>query len=271
MTKEIQVALSGSGFKFPAHVGALKAIEERGYKVSRIAGTSGGSIIASLYASGMSINEMVELSMNQDWSFTLKWSPLAVFNKAYCNGNALRSYLIDKTKGRTFEDLDMDLLIEASDIRNECGIEFSKTNTPRMRIADAARVSASIPFVFSPYMYEGRPLMDGGMANNIAVDRLDPKGPPRIGIQLTSNIVSSKGELSDLTHILELLLSSQENAHVEAGVLAGASVAFVDTSYAGSLDTNMSQVIRKQLMDTGYQKTLEVLEHMESLNGVSQK
>ena len=75
MKKPIRVALSGSGFKFPAHVGALHAIRDAGYEVIEIAGTSGGSIVASLAAVGMDLDIMKALTLTRDWADMLTFSP----------------------------------------------------------------------------------------------------------------------------------------------------------------------------------------------------
>jgi len=263
MYKPLQVALSGSGFKFPAHVGALMAIRDKGYTINKIAGTSGGSIVAALLASGMSVEEMKDLAMTTDWSFTMSWSPLSTFKFSYCNGRALHRWLQIATECKTFEDCDIDLVIEASDILHESGIEFSYLTTPEMSVADAVRASTSIPFVYEPFMYEGRPLMDGGMANNIAIDRLD-LDMPRIGIQLVSNAASGANLLSRVGHMINLMLSAQESTHVELGKLRGATMAFIETSYANSLDPNLSPLVRSRLIADGYRKTIETLTQMEN-------
>ena len=55
MMKPIRVALSGSGFRLGAQLGALQAISDAGFEIVQIAGASGGSIVAALFASGMSL------------------------------------------------------------------------------------------------------------------------------------------------------------------------------------------------------------------------
>ena len=66
-TKNIQVALSGSGFLLPAHVGALQAIEGAGYQVSALGGTSGGAIVAAIYAVQRKANALADLVLTTDW------------------------------------------------------------------------------------------------------------------------------------------------------------------------------------------------------------
>ena len=58
---KLGLALSGGGAKGAAHIGAIKALEENGIKIDAIAGTSIGSIVASLYAMGYSTDKMLEI------------------------------------------------------------------------------------------------------------------------------------------------------------------------------------------------------------------
>jgi predicted acylesterase/phospholipase RssA len=101
MTKPIRVALSGSGFRLGAHLGALQAIADAGYEVIELAGTSGGSIVASLYASGMPLDVLKELCMTLDWSPMMSFSPWALLTKqSFCSGNALLQFLEKLTGDR---------------------------------------------------------------------------------------------------------------------------------------------------------------------------
>lgn len=68
MSNRIRVALSGSGFRLGAHLGALQAIVDAGYEVVELAGTSGGSIVSAMFAGGMKLADMHELCMQMDWS-----------------------------------------------------------------------------------------------------------------------------------------------------------------------------------------------------------
>lgn len=260
----IRIALSGSGFKFPAHVGALLAVRDAGYTPIEYAGTSGGSIVAMLAAFGMSLDDMKSLTLSHDWSGMLTFNPWALLSDiGYCSGNALLGWLNQQTKGVTFGQLGTDLLIMASDVSNGTGFEFSKSRTPDVSIALAARASASIPFVFSPVQVPGALLMDGGLVNNIPVDRLAVDHVPRLGVELvskTSPLTPGVHSFLDIApRVAELMLSANENTHVEIGEHEGARLAFVETGYANGLDRNMSLATRERLLNDGYAATRDAL------------
>ena len=235
MMRPIRVALSGSGFKFPAHVGALLAIRDFGFAPIEYAGTSGGSIVAALAACGMDLNAMKALTLRRDWSDMLTFSLFtALRGKGYCSGNALLDWLTGQTFGAAFNELKTPLTIMSSDASTETGFEFSKKATGTTPVALAARCSACIPVVYKAMPFQGAMLQDGGLVNNIPVDKLIIDDVPRIGIQLTSKTAPlSKGRSLSVVELLardvNMLLAANENTHVDLDLNEGAHVAFIET------------------------------------------
>lgn len=264
MKRPIRVALSGSGFRLGAHLGALQAIEDAGYEVIELAGTSGGSIVASLYASGMSLADLKQLCMTMDWSPMMSFSPWALIAKqSFCSGNTLLDFLHKQTGGKTFKDLSIDLKVIASDLLTEKEFVFSRAMTPDAPIALAARASASIPIVFAPVAYEDVLCVDGGCCNNVPANALTVDYAPRIGIYLESDDSTLKpgsyGLAKLAPRIIDLLLASNEASHVALDTKNGATIVRVQTGYASSLDRNMSTAIRQRLIDDGYATTKTAL------------
>jgi NTE family protein len=261
--KPIRVALSGSGFRFPAHAGALHAIRDAGFKPVQYAGTSGGSIIAALAACGMDLDEMKELTLTHDWSGMMSFSLWALFDGAYCSGDALHNWIDNATLGKRFSGLNADLVIMASDVAAEQPYEFSSTKTPSIPVSLAARASASIPFVYKPVEAGNALLMDGGIVNNIPVDKLMIDDIPRLGVQLTSVTTPWRSRNKTLFNLVprvfDLLFSANENTHVELDKAEGAHFAFVECGYASSLDRNMSGALRLRLFNDGYAATRRAL------------
>jgi len=257
---DIGVALSGSGFKFPAHIGALVAIQESGYNIVEIAGTSGGSIISALYASGMSIDDMITLCMTQDWSDMLTYNPLAILNDGWCNGNNLLDFLNEKTNEKVFKDLKVNLNILATDIDNQQPIIFNKQLTPDFKISTAARMSSSIPFIYRSLEYKYPngtcvKTMDGGLVNNIPLDTLN-KNLYRVANVLVSRLTvrdKNPKNILDLTgNIINTVLNSCENAYIDLDLHHNTTINFSETGFASGLDNKMSLLTRKKLFNSGY-------------------
>jgi NTE family protein len=258
MAKPIRIAFSGSGFKVPAHVGALQAICDAGYAPVELAGTSGGSICAALVACGMSLADMKTLALTYDWSDMLSFSALAALRlRGFCDGDNLMAWLVEHTGGKTFGQTDIELKAVASNVANEAPYDFSRVTTPDVSVATAVRASTSIPFVFEPVVVGDALLADGGMVNNIPVDRLTVDDVPRLGVQLVSFDIPIKPSARLWPHqlatrLIDLMLSACESTHVSAAQAAGARMAFVETGFASTLDRNMPLEIRQRLFDSGY-------------------
>ncbi len=264
MSKKIRVALSGSGFRLGAHLGALQAIEDAGYEVCQIAGTSGGSIIASLYAGGMTLAEMRALCMTMDWSPMMRFSPWAlVMKQALCTGNTLLEFLESKTAGKTFADLSIDLRVIASDLLTEKEFLFSRETTPYASIALAARASASIPIVFTPVAYQNVLCVDGGCTDNLPASDLTVDDIPRVGIYLESDdaplLPGCYGLKTLAPRIIDLLLASNEQSHIALDSKNGATIVRVPTGYASSFARNMDIATRQRLYNDGYAATKAAL------------
>jgi NTE family protein len=255
--KPIRLALSGSGFKFPAHVGALMAVRDAGYTPIEFAGTSGGSIVAALAAADVPLDWMQRQALERDWSDMLTFSPWSLLtNMGYCSGGALLDWMREFTGRVTFAELPRRLTIMASEVGTATAFTFSRDHTPDCEVALAARASAAIPFAYAPVQRRGAFLMDGGMVNNIPADKLTVDDVPRLGVQLVSKQAPLAAGVhtfvSMIPRLLNLMLSANENTHVSLSRQMGACISFVETGYASGLDRNMPVQIRERLMFDGY-------------------
>jgi len=84
---KIGLVLSGGGAKGAAHIGVLKVLEEHNVPIDYIAGTSIGSIVGALYASGYSIEELEEVMLTLDWNSLFKDAPQREYQSAWKNSN----------------------------------------------------------------------------------------------------------------------------------------------------------------------------------------
>jgi NTE family protein len=207
------LVLEGGGVKGIALVGAVDVLEEHGYEVQRVAGTSAGSIVGALVAAGLSAAERRELMLSVDYGAFKdkglidrlpggKLISLLTEQGVY-EGNYLRTWLGERLAERgvrTFADLQVvdtgaapsagypsRLLVMASDITNG-RLRCLPTDYPAIGldapgdvpVADAVRASMSIPFFYEPVRLRGEDgsttvLVDGGMLSNFPVAVFDRK------------------------------------------------------------------------------------------------
>ncbi|MGI4813918.1 MAG: patatin-like phospholipase family protein [Janthinobacterium lividum] len=263
MTSSVRVALSGSGFRLPAHLGALHAIEAANRQVIELAGTSGGSIVAALYASGIGLEALRALCMTLDWAPLMRFSPWALLTRrALCTGDALLQFLYKQTPGLCFADLDIDLTIVASNLQNEEDFVFSRAATPDLPIALAARASASIPLVFSAVKVGDALLVDGGTTDNVTAAHLTVDGLPRLAIDLESTAPAPLPDASLRSvapRIIDLMLASNEAARQAIDRRNGVQFVTVDTGDASSFDRHMPLAVRERLFAKGRAATAQAL------------
>lgn len=266
--KPIRVALSGSGFLLPAHVGALRAVADAGFEPTELAGTSGGSIVAVLAATEMPLDVMKEIALTLDWSPMMSMSILNLARlRSVSSGDRLLDFLTRITHGLEFRALDIELKVMASNIGTKQPYVFSKETTPSTPLALAARASAAIPVIYEPVIIGDAILFDGGMVNNMPSDILTRGDDvPRIGVDLVSDqsvlLPEDYSLLSAAPRLIDMLLASSEDAHISEGEAAGVKIVRVPTGFASSLDRNMCFSTRQSLFKVGYDATMKTLEQL---------
>ncbi len=191
--KKLGLALGGGGLRGLAHIGILQVLEDNNIPPNIVAGTSVGSIIAALYASGMSAyqmeQEVVKLKPHDylDYNFSgfIKHL-LACFFPAINNnidgiikGERLEKIVCHLTGGRDLRDSKVPLAIIACDIDSGREIVFASEKIPLQgndilliedaRLSQAVRSSTAIPAVFVPYRLQGMQLVDGGVRSMVPV------------------------------------------------------------------------------------------------------
>jgi len=155
------LALGGGAARGFAHIGVIQVLEENGIKVDLVAGTSAGSLVASLYASGKGGKEMQALAETMDEGAITDWSfPL----RGLIRGEALARYIRDKTGGKAIEQMVLPLGIVATDLSDGAPILFRSGDT-----GTAVRASSAVPAVFQPVKIGQREYVDGGLVAPVPV------------------------------------------------------------------------------------------------------
>ena len=155
------LALGGGAARGFAHIGVIQVLEENGIKVDLVAGTSAGSLVAALYASGKGGKEMQALAEGMDEGGITDWSfPL----RGLIRGEALARFIRDKTGGKGIEQMALPLGIVATDLSDGSAILFRSGDT-----GTAVRASSAVPAVFQPVRIGQREYVDGGLVSPVPV------------------------------------------------------------------------------------------------------
>jgi NTE family protein len=159
----IGLALGGGAAKGFAHVGVIAVLEEAGIVPDVLVGTSAGSLVAALYASGMNAEQLRQTALRLEEVAIADWM-LPLVNRGLFRGEALARYVNDAVAGRLIEDMRIALGVVAVDLSNGQPILFRRGDT-----GTAVRASSAVPAVFQPVRIGGRDYVDGGLVSPVPV------------------------------------------------------------------------------------------------------
>lgn len=216
---KIGIALSGGGIRGIAHAGVLKALEDNGIKIDIIGGTSSGSMIAMLYASGYSPYHIYRLFKKYSKDIAkVNTKPIIksymlnkkITLKGLKTGNSVEKIfdeIINKQGIYKVSDIKMPVVIPTVDLMN-CK-EYIFTNNPPeekdryitdINVGKAVRASSSFSAVFSPCEYKEHAFIDGGALDNIPVEEVKKQGADIvIGVKFNSDKITEDSNIMDMT------------------------------------------------------------------------
>jgi NTE family protein len=157
----IGLALGGGAARGFAHIGVIQVLEENGIRPDLVVGTSAGSVVAALYASGHTGAQLATLADGMDEATITDWAfPL----RGAIRGEALASYIRKNTGGKNIEQMKIPLGVVATDLADGQPILFQRGDT-----GTAVRASSSVPAVFQPVKIGEREYVDGGLVAPVPV------------------------------------------------------------------------------------------------------
>lgn len=157
----IGLALGGGAARGFAHIGVIQVLEEAGIRADLVVGTSAGSFVGALYASGHDGRQLAELATTMDESAIADW---AFPGRGLIRGDALARYVRQHTGGRLIEQMARPLGIVATDLDSGAPILFQRGDTGL-----AVRASSAVPALFQPVRIGEREYVDGGLVAPVPV------------------------------------------------------------------------------------------------------
>jgi NTE family protein len=141
----------------------IAVLEQQGLRPDLVVGTSAGSLVAALYASGKTAAELEAAALAMEETTLTDWT-LPFANRGMLRGTALAKYVNTQVQGRTIERMALPLGIVATDLANGEGVLFRRGDT-----GTAVRASSAVPGVFQPVEIAGREYVDGGLVAPVPV------------------------------------------------------------------------------------------------------
>lgn len=227
---KVAVVLSGGGAKGVAHISALKVIEEAGFPIDIICGTSMGALVGGLYSLGYSTDFLDSLVRAQDWTTLLsdRTDPMRLTlpqrqeqntyflirnlsNQHPQRGGIIRGHNLDilfhqlcedYLDSISFDSLPIPFACVATDIVSNREVVFHSGH-----LTEAMRASMAIPGVFTPVRIDNMVLVDGGLKNNYPADIARTMGADIvIGVSVT-DFMTRADELGDAISVMDQIIN----------------------------------------------------------------
>ena len=158
----VALVLGSGGARGYAHIGVIQVLEKQGIHPDFIVGTSAGSIVGSLYASGMSASKLRNVALD------MKVADVRDFKiglKGFFDGGKVEDYVNQQVKQQPLDKLKIPMYVVATELKNGKKTIFNYGNT-----GQAVRASVSIPSMFVPTVIGGEEYVDGGLVSPVPVN-----------------------------------------------------------------------------------------------------
>jgi NTE family protein len=291
---KVDLVLEGGGILGVAFIGAYQALEEKGYQVNEIAGSSAGSLMAALIQSGYTAKELIKIIEEVDLNIFKTSTKLSKFlypgkmvslfkNKGIYTNHAIKPWLdnlLFQKGGLTFENNER-LKIIASDITNrrvmvipDC-LPSYEIDPDQFSVSDAVLMSTAIPYYYVPLVLKKENkqiyVVDGGLYSNFPVWLFDgPQEPkwPTFGIKIKDNISYSLSNEKNLSFfkftkdIISAIISKDETVYLQQKDIIR-TILIDHNDQIKTTDFNLNQDQIHYLINCGYESTLEFLNHFD--------
>ena len=244
MANETAFVLSGGGSRGLAHAGALLGLERLGYDADIVVGTSMGALIGALYAAGYPPEEIQRQIYEVDWGETFSSAPVTLgpdrvvrypflvfdreadplrFNRGFVpqwRANLILAHLLFDANARArgdFDRLARRYRAVAADLLTGEPVVLSQGD-----LARAARASMAVPGILTPVDWEGRILVDGGIADNLPVEvarDLNAQFTVAVDVRLPADTILGRTPIQIANRALDLMLRKVRRDTIPPNVL----------------------------------------------------
>ncbi|MTI32548.1 patatin-like phospholipase family protein [Xanthovirga aplysinae] len=193
MNKKVALVLSSGGARGTAHIGVIEALEEKGFEIGSVAGSSMGAAVGGFFATGKLdlykewILQLDRLEFIKRIDFTLSW-------QGFIRGEKVLRELKEIIGDYRIEDLPIPFTAVAADIHHHKEVVIEKGS-----LFKAIRASIGIPTILTPFSYLGTDLVDGGIINPIPIEHV--KRSPNdllVVVDLNANVPYEKPFVSKM-------------------------------------------------------------------------
>ncbi|WP_237413247.1 patatin-like phospholipase family protein [Acinetobacter nectaris] len=229
----IALALGGGGAKGFAHIGVIKVLESHGIKPKIVTGTSAGSFVGSIYASGKTPYQLQQIA------YQLKESDLrdlTFSRQGFLVGQKLQDYINAQVDNKPIQQLPIRFAAVATRLDNGQKVDFIRGNT-----GQAVRASCSIPNVFIPARIGGVDYVDGGLVSPIPVKTAKDMGADIvIAVDISARPTGTKNTASNMWGLLDQTINIMGQQSIQDELKYANIVIRPRVDHIGVMDLNVA-------------------------------
>jgi NTE family protein len=212
------LVLGGGGLKGFAHIGVLRALEERGVRPALVAGTSIGALIAAAYAGGMSVAEMEQRALALSKQDLFRIDHLHMVTKRMLSpslylAGPLEALVQQIVPATTFRRLETPLLVNTVDLERGTQVIWGLPGLQDVAVADAVYASCALPGFFPPRVIRGRTCVDGGVMENLPLSISTQQVDAVIGVDVGSTSIAQARRITEKGFAAIFMRSAQSMMH----------------------------------------------------------
>jgi len=205
----VGLALGGGSARGWAHIGVIRALSEIGIDIDYIAGTSIGSVVGSVFASG-NIKDLEEVAVQLNWKQIAYLFDVVLPKSGLIDGKKVAGFVQNHLRKTNIEELPIPFCAVSTDLNTGDEVIIKQGD-----IIEAVRASISIPGIFTPVRNNGRILVDGGLVNPVPVNVVREMGADFvIAVDLSHGIVSGSESAQSTVHEFGVAHSEKEDQQV---------------------------------------------------------
>lgn len=206
--KKVALALASGGPRGFAYIGAIEELQRRGYTITSVAGASAGALVGGIFAAG-GIQQFKEWLCGLDPVKVMSLVDVSISLNSFVKGQRVMDAIKERVPDVNIEDMEIPFTAVATDLYT--GEEVIFREGP---LFEAIRASISIPSMFAPVKWQGRTLIDGGIANTFPLNRVQrTEGDILVGFNV--NEIDAR-EINSFLSSRQALVDSEADVRAEA-------------------------------------------------------
>jgi len=166
--KSVSLVLGSGGARGLAHIGIIEWLNDNGYDIQSISGSSMGALVGGIYAAGK-LDNYRDWVQSLDKTDVVKFLDFSFSSTGLFKGDRIIDNLRKMVGNHLIEDLSIGFTAVATDLERQREVWFT-----RGPLFDAIRASIAVPTIFTPHKYKGRYLLDGGLLNPVPIAPTSP-------------------------------------------------------------------------------------------------